>query len=154
MKRGSRVPRRSILVMGCLILQGCAAQPHLLIPDGPAMSAASLDAILAAHPLPDGQNIRAVVLGRTEALSYHLVQIRDREQPHVHATHDLVVMLLRGTGTFYIRGTPYEMHAGNVAIVPHGTAHFFVNTESAPAVSFVTFAPPYDGTDQVPVQGP
>ena len=71
-----------------------------------------------------------------------MVQIRDREQPHVHATHDLAVTLLHGAGCLYIRGTPHDMRPGDVALVPHGTPHYFVNAESAPAVAFVTFAPP------------
>jgi hypothetical protein len=28
--------------------------------------------------MPEGQNISALLLGKTETLSYHLVQIRDR----------------------------------------------------------------------------
>ena len=116
------------------------------------MSPSTLTALLQQNPLRAGENIRAVALGQTDALSYHMVQIRDREQPHVHATHDLAVTLLRGAGRLYIRGTPHDMRPGDVALVPHGTPHQFVNTKSTPAVAFVTFAPPYDGKDQVPAQ--
>ena len=107
--------------------------------------------LLAASPLPDGQNIRAVALGHTEAMSYHLVQIRDREQPHVHATHDFTVTLLRGSGHLVVNGEAHPMRPGDVAVVPHGTPHYFVNDGSAPAVACISFAPPYDGTDQVPL---
>ena len=154
MKPGSRAPRRRACVIGCVALLGCAPAPHVLVQDGPALRDARLDATLAAHPLPAGQNISATILGHTDALSYHLVQIRDRERPHVHATHDLVVTLLRGTGTLYIRGVAHAMRAGDIAVVPRGAPHYFVNTDSTPAASFVTFAPPYDGTDQVPVPEP
>ena len=140
-----------ILAITCWGLStSCARSPHILIPEIRGASDDSVTALLTAHPLPADQNISALLLGRTDALSYHLVQIRDREQPHVHATHDLAVTLLRGKGQLYVRGEPREMHAGDVAVVPHGTAHNFVNSDSAPAVAFVTFAPPYDGTDQVP----
>ena len=129
----------------------CTRSPRILLPEAHGVDDASLTALLAAHPLAATQNIGALLLGRTDALSYHLVQIRDREQPHIHATHDLVVTLLRGKGLIFVRGEPREMRPGNVAVVPHGTPHYFVNTDSAPAASFVTFAPPYDGTDQVPI---
>ncbi len=107
---------------------------------------------MAAHPLPPGANIRSLPLGRTEACSYHLVQVRDREAPHVHATHDLAVTVLRGHGQLYIRGEARPMEVGDVAVVPRGTPHYFVNSGAVPAAAFVTFAPPYDGKDQVPVE--
>jgi len=134
-------------VAGC-----CATAPSLTLSDLYGTRRSTLEAALQQYPLAEGQNIRAGALGQTDALSYHLVQIRDREQPHIHATHDLAVTLLRGAGTLYIRGIPHDMRAGDVAVVPRGTPHYFVNTQSTPAAAFVTFAPPYDGKDQVPMQ--
>ena len=134
-------------VAGC-----CATTPSLTLPDAHGAQRSTLEAVLQQNPLADGQNIRAVALGQTAALSYHLVQIRDREPPHIHATHDLAVTLLRGAGTLYIRGIPHDMRAGDVAVGPRGTPHYFVNTQSTPAAAFVTFVPPYDGKDQVPAQ--
>jgi len=93
-----------------------------------------------------------VLLGRTESASYHLVQIRDREQPHKHATHDLTVTLVHGTGQFHIRDAVFVRRCGDGAVVPRGTPHYFVNTGSGPAAAFATFAPPYDGQDQVATQ--
>ena len=128
----------------------CTRVPHVITPATRGVDAVRLTALLAAHALPPGQNISALLIGRTDALSYYLVQIRDREQPHVHATHDLAVTLLKGKGQLYVDGESHEMRCGDVAVVPHGTPHYFVNADSAPAAAFVTFAPPYDGTDQVP----
>jgi quercetin dioxygenase-like cupin family protein len=79
------------------------------------------------------------------------VQIRDREQPHLHAAHDLVVTLLVGNGELHLRGTSQRMEGGDVAIIPRGVPHYFVNTGSAPAAAFVTMAPPAERPDQVPV---
>jgi len=140
------------LAAGCwLLAAACCRTPHVVIPGPTGASKADLPALLAAHPLPAGQNISAMVLGKTEALSYHLVQIRDRERPHIHAVHDLVVTLVRGKGQLYVRGEPQEMHQGDIAVVARGTPHYFVNADANPAVAFVTFAPPYDGSDQVPI---
>ncbi len=149
----ARPRRRVFRALACcaLVWASCARTPRVIVLDARGSHDDSLSTLLAAHPLPANQNISALLLGRTDALSYHLVQIRDREQPHVHATHDLVVTLLRGTGQLNVRGEVREMQQGDVAVVPHGTPHNFVNTDSAPAAALVTFAPPFDGTDQVPV---
>lgn len=140
------------LLAACsLSISACARAPRVITPDASGVEDSQLTTILDAHPLPPSQNISALLLGRTDAFSYHLVQVRDREQPHVHATHDLVVTLLRGRGQMYVRGVPTEMRAGDVAVVMHGMPHYFVNTGCIPTAAFVTFAPPYDGTDQVPI---
>jgi len=141
---------RLMLISVLLSLCGCTPPPRVLLPNGQTASQASLSSMLAAHPLPAEQNISALPLGRTDALSFHLIQVRDREQPHLHAAHDLSVTVLRGTGRLYVAGEPHEMRPGDVAVVPRGTPHYFVNTASEPAVAFATFAPPYDGSDQVP----
>jgi mannose-6-phosphate isomerase-like protein (cupin superfamily) len=146
---------RWLTVVSCFLgLAGCTATTtrRVIVPNQYVAAGTGLESILAAHPLASGQNISAVALGRTESCSYHLVQIRDREQPHVHATHDLVVTVLQGTGRLYVRGEPHPMKAGDVAVVPHATPHYFVNTGSKPAAAFVVFAPPYNGKDQVPVE--
>ncbi len=144
--------QRRLLILACATwgLMGCTSTTaHLLIPEDGWVQGADLSALLAVHPLASGENISATLLGRSAALSYHLIQIRDRERSHLHASHDLSVALLRGRGQLFIKGRPHDMHAGDVAVVPRGTRHYFVNTDSAPAVAFATFAPPYDGTDQV-----
>ena len=43
------------------------------------------------------------------------------------------------------------MRVGDTAVVPKGVPHYFVNNGDQPAAAFVTFTPPYDGTDNVPV---
>jgi quercetin dioxygenase-like cupin family protein len=141
------------LIVACVawLTTGCTAAPHVILPSASGIERSDLDTLLATRPLGPTENIRAVLLGQTELVSYHLVQIRDRETPHVHAAHDLTVTLLRGKGVLHLRGTALEMRTGDAAVIPRGTPHYFINTDSAPAVAFVTFAPPYDGTDQVPV---
>lgn len=148
---GIKSPRRWMALGLFLTAMGCAAPPHLLLPSGPAPDMPLPDA-LAAHPLAPGENFKPTLLGRTESFSYHLIQIRDRERPHLHASHDASVMLLRGKGQLYIAGQPHEMRVGDVAVIHHGTPHYFVNAGDEPAVAFATFAPPYDGTDLVPVE--
>lgn len=145
---------RSCLALLCLAtLTGCAStNPRLLLPAVAGAASRSAEELIESHPVPKGQNILPLLLGQTESLSYHLVQIRDRESPHIHASHDLVVTLLRGEGALHQGESVLPMHAGDTAVVPKGVPHFFVNTGDQPAAAFVTFAPPYDGKDNVPAE--
>ena len=131
-------------------LSACSATPTLVLPTESGLTDATLAAMLAARPLADGQNVRADLVASSPALSTHLVQVRTREASHLHAQHDLVVTLLRGHGTLHAGGRAFPMRAGDVASVPRGTVHYFVNDGGGPAVALATFAPPHDGTDQVP----
>jgi len=144
------VKRAAAVALLCTLMS-CASPPHLLLPDEEVWNRTELTSLLAAQPLAAGDNIRTSVLGRTESLSYHLVQIRDRERPHLHASHDASVTLMRGSGELYIAGQPHAMSVGDVAVIRRGTPHYFVNSGNEPAVAFAAFVPPYDGTDVVPV---
>ena len=150
MSHGPATLRLVTAAVVLLSVAACTSTPPLVLSDGVTPAAAALPALLASRPLAEGQNIRADLLGQSLALSTHLVQVRDRETPHLHARHDLVVTLLRGRGTLHTAGRALPMRAGDVAVVPRGTTHCFVNEGTDPAVAFVTFAPPHDGTDQVP----
>jgi mannose-6-phosphate isomerase-like protein (cupin superfamily) len=111
----------------------------------------SLEEWLVTHSLASEKNIRADVVTATEATSVHVVQIRDREAPHLHASHDATVTLLRGRGVIFLGETGVDMCAGDTLVLPRGAPHHFVNLGEQPAVALVTFAPPFDGTDQVPL---
>jgi mannose-6-phosphate isomerase-like protein (cupin superfamily) len=106
---------------------------------------------LRAHPVEPGKAIRADLLERTEAASYHLVQIVDREMPHVHQTHDLSVVVIQGRGRLHLATRVVPMRQGDLAIVPRGVPHWFERLGADVAVAFVTFAPPLDRPDAVPV---
>ena len=110
-----------------------------------------LDPFLAARPLGKGAEIRADLVERTAAASLHVVQVRGRERPHHHAQHDLVVQMLRGEGVLTLEGGRLPMRPGDVALVPRGTTHWFAAAPGTTAVALVTFAPPLDAPDSVPV---
>ncbi len=131
-----------------VLLAGCAHRSPVFdvgtLADG-------LDVFLAGHPLATGQNIRADEVGRTATASYHVVQVADRETPHVHATHDLTVLVLRGEGTLTRDAGTLRLRAGDVVVVPRDRMHWFARDGVAPAVALVTFTPPLDAPDNVPV---
>jgi quercetin dioxygenase-like cupin family protein len=139
---------RTMVIVVVVALPGCAHQPRVLLPVAPR--SAEVAARLAESPLAAGENIRATPLLRGEQASVTLVQIRDREAPHVHTRYDITVTLMRGAGTLHLAGEALPMRAGDAAFVPRGTPHFFVNDGREPAAALVSFAPPFDGPDQEP----
>ena len=130
------------------LLSGCAAPPgaRLLTADPPR----SVAAVAAVPGLTAGENIKAAEVQHSAAASLSLVQIRNREPPHVHTRYDLTVTLMAGAGTLWLAGTPLAMQPGDVAFVPKGVVHYFVNAGTDPAIAAVTFAPPFAGPDQTP----
>lgn len=147
--------QRSVRLVAMLLVAGGAAcgQPaHVLIrPDAPT---AGIPALIAQAPLRPDESIRATPLQRGEHASIALVQIGDREPPHIHTRYDLAVVLVRGAGTLWLSGQAMPMRAGDTAFIPKNTAHYFVNDGSEPAAALVMFAPPFDGPDQQPVAAP
>ena len=136
-------------LLATLLTTACA--PHAMrvsTPQGPI----DLDQFLAAHALPDEGGIRADQIGRTDAASYHLVQVHGSERPHRHETHDLVVFVLRGHGVLTRPAGRTPLQQGDVCVVPRGEPHWFASEGAFPAVSLVVFAPPLDAPDAVPVE--
>lgn len=109
------------------------------------------DAAPAPPPLAAGEDFRVTPLRRGEHASVAVVQIREREEPHVHTRYDLTVLLTRGRGTLWLAGVARPMRAGDGAFIPRGTPHYFVNDGDTPAEAVVVFAPPFSGPDQAPV---
>lgn len=127
---------------------GCATtgKPTLLTPD--LAGGGEVGSLLARSPLPPGQNVGITEVARGSSSSLHLVQIRDREAPHVHTRYDISVVLVRGHGSLFLAGRILPMRTGDAAFVPRGTTHYFVNHADEPAVALVTFAPAFSGPDQ------
>jgi quercetin dioxygenase-like cupin family protein len=129
------------LVVLALLVAGCASRaPTFVLPDGRAVD----DTLTPAA----AQNITVTELTRGEQSSVSAVQIRDREQPHVHTRYDLTVVLERGRGTLWLNGRPIAMREGDAVFIPKNTPHYFVNDGSDPAAAVVVFSPPFSGPDQ------
>ncbi len=107
---------------------------------------------MADDPLPSGENIKATTLGRGPTVSHHVVQIRDREVPHVHKLHEVTVTMLTGSGYLILGKQRIDLSAGDVIYIPRGVVHYYVNTEREPTVALAVYSPPFDGKDIVPVK--
>ena len=110
-----------------------------------------LDALAAKYPLEPGKDFQVVEIGRDAHSSHHVVWIVDREAPHRHDTHDLFVVMLRGSGTMRLGAETRAVGPGSILYVPRGTPHAFANGSGEPALSYAVYTPAFDGKDRVPV---
>lgn len=109
-----------------------------------------LASLLEARPLAPEETFRVEELGRDAATSHHLVRIRGGEDPHRHDRHELVVVVLRGHGSLRLGESVRPVGPGSVLYVPRGVVHAFRNESGRPAVAYVIYVPPFDGTDRMP----
>ena len=110
--------------------------------------------MLAENPLGAGENIKLITLGQGQGVSHHLVQVRDREKPHVHKLHDGTVVIVKGEGYLMMENRRIDLSVSDIVYIPRGAVHYFVNTANEPTVAFVVFSPPFDGKDTVPADKP
>jgi mannose-6-phosphate isomerase-like protein (cupin superfamily) len=137
---------------------GCAQRPpapttavlDALFPE--SRRTESLAALTDSESLASGEAFRLREIGRDANTSHHLVWIRDREQPHRHDRHDLLVVMLRGHGFMRLGDEEREVGEGSILYVPRGTPHAFRNTAGEVAVAYAVYAPAFDGTVRVPVE--
>ena len=146
---------RSVLagfLLSCFF--ACAPAPRISLQYGTEIKQTEIDKVLAENPLGANENIKITTLGQGQSASHHVVQIRDREKPHVHKLHDGTVVVIKGRGYLMMDNRRIDLSAGDIAYIPRGAVHYFVNTAGEPAVAFVVFSPPFDGKDIVPVAKP
>ena len=150
------------LALATLLLFGCARPPPP--PPGTGAEAVldalygserrtvALDALAEDDGLAPDQEFKVTELGRDAHTSHHLVWIRDREAPHRHDRHDLVVVMLRGHGAMRLGAEERAVGEGSILYVPRGTVHAFRNASPEPAAAYAVYTPAFDGRDRVPVE--
>jgi mannose-6-phosphate isomerase-like protein (cupin superfamily) len=148
------VSRSFLAPVVLFLVAACAPTPYLFLQYGPELKEVDLAKVLSENPLPANENIKVTNLGQAQGMSHHVVQIRDRESPHIHRTHDGTVVMIRGAGYLMMEKRRIRLSVGDIVYIPRGVAHYFINTASEPSAAFVVFAPPFDGKDNVPVKAP
>ncbi len=103
--------------------------------------------IVKENPIGENENIKVTPLFKNQDSSHFIIQIRDREKPHIHETHDLTVIVKKGKGILHLGKDELPMKRSDIAFIPKGVSHYFVNTDSEPSVAYVIFTPFYDGKD-------
>ncbi|HEY2919094.1 MAG TPA: cupin domain-containing protein [Candidatus Binatia bacterium] len=143
-----------LLVISVATWFACVSGPNIYLQYGNEYQQLNLDKILADNPLSAGENIKVANLGRSQSASQHVVQISDREVPHIHKLHDATVTMLRGQGYLILGKNRINLKAGDIVHIPRGVPHYFVNTASEPTVALAVYSPAFDGKDTHPVNLP
>jgi mannose-6-phosphate isomerase-like protein (cupin superfamily) len=139
-----------LLLLGLPALVSADGPPPVVdawFPDGRRTQA--LRELGEANPLPAGEDFRVTELARDAHTSHHLVWIRDRETPHRHDRHDLLVVILRGHGGMRLGADERPVGEGSILYVPRGTVHAFRNALAEPALAYAVYLPAFDGKDRV-----
>jgi len=152
--RSRNFSRTLLFVASCAAWWACVSGPNIYLQYGNEYQELRLDKILADNPLAAGENIKVANLGRSQSASQHVVQIRDREIPHIHKLHDATVTMLRGEGYLILGKKRINLKAGDVVHIPRGVPHYYVNAASQPTVALAVYSPAFDGKDTHPVNPP
>jgi len=144
-----------LVVLGTLLLLAAAGRaaeaPPVLDAAMPAGRQTIPLATLATEGgLAPGEDFKVREIFRDAATSHHVVWIRDREQPHRHDAHDLIVVMLSGSGFMRLGDEERPVGPGSILYVPRGTVHAFRNAGSEPASAYAVYTPAFDGRDRVP----
>jgi quercetin dioxygenase-like cupin family protein len=138
------------------LLTGCtpSTMSYIFLQYDKELRTSDIGKIGIENPLGPEENFKLTTLGQGPSSSHHMVQIRDRESPHLHKAHDATVTMLRGRGYLVMGARRITLAAGDIVHIPRGIPHYYVNTDLQPTVAFVVFAPPFDGKDTIPAKLP
>jgi mannose-6-phosphate isomerase-like protein (cupin superfamily) len=134
---------------GAALAEAPAPPPVLdaVFPDG--RQTLAFEVLAARAALGPGEDLRVEELARDPATSHHVVAIRDRETPHRHDRHDLLVVMIEGHGFMRLGDEERPVGQGSILYVPRGTLHAFRNAGTEPAVAYAVYLPAFDGRDRV-----
>ena len=141
--------------MGVVWGTGTAAEESVPVYDGllpQGRLTEPLSALAARESLAPEENFKLLELGRVEHISQHLVWIRDREQPHRHDRHDLVAIIVRGSGKMRLGDEERAVGEGSILYIPRGTVHAFRNESGQVAMAYAIYTPAFDGQDRILTQ--
>ena len=144
-----------LIVISSLILSGCMSVPQRVfyqMNERGRIKYKTMDLLVWENSLKQDENVSDHIVLTGDYCSYHLVQIRKEQEPHIHRFHDVAIFLESGEGIMYIGKESVRIKSGSTVFVEHGTPYHFVNTGASPAEEFVIYSPPYDGTDNVRVE--
>lgn len=131
---------------------GCASHSEELFSMGTQqVDPVVIQRVLDRSPCPPDRDFHPETLLITDRFSMHLLQFRTAEQRHIHRVHDLTFVVVRGSGEVWVGDRRFLAKPGDVFHIPRGTPHYCVNTGDTPLAAVLTFTPPFDRKDSIPV---
>ena len=99
---------------------------------------------VAATPIDPAVGI-AIAEGVAEpGVSVSLAVVVDRIRPHYQKISDEVYYIVDGEGTLTVGNAIRQLKQGDVAAIPKGQVHGFVNTGSRPCLVLFASGPKFD----------
>lgn len=87
----------------------------------------------------------AIVQGVAEpGVSIGLAVVRDRIRPHYQKVSDEIYFVLQGQGEITVGGEKRQLRQGDVAAIPRGLVHGFVNTGQEPCLILFSSGPKFE----------
>lgn len=111
-----------------------------------AQSITSLDEQACAH---GSDGVRVSPLHSDSTCSSFLICIDTEVRPHLHRVHTEHVFVLDGEGTMRLGDQQRSVKAGDMIVIPAGTAHSVKVTSEEPLRVVSVQAPRFDGSDRV-----
>jgi mannose-6-phosphate isomerase-like protein (cupin superfamily) len=103
-----------------VFLFACAPAPRISLQYGTELKQAEIEKVLADNPLGAGESIKITTLGQGQGVSHHLVQVRDREKPHIHKMHDGTVVMVKGRGYIMMDNRRIDLSSADIVYIPRG----------------------------------
>lgn len=87
----------------------------------------------------------ALVQGAAEpGVSIGLAVVQDRIKPHYQKVSDEIYYIVQGQGRLTLGEETYELRTGDVATIPKGQVHGFVNTGAEPCLVLFASGPKFE----------
>ena len=103
-------------------------------------------------PLADGQPARVDEVARGGEASVNFWQLREGMPPHLHRSHEEVIVVLEGMVETTVGTRQVTLGPGDSIVVPRDTVHGGRVVGPALARGYSVFSPPFDGTERVPAR--
>jgi quercetin dioxygenase-like cupin family protein len=109
----------------------------------------NIDEIVNEKPLPEGENVMVIPIGKDKSSSIYLFQIRANAEmdAHFHKSHDVIMYIMKGSGIVELHGTRHSVKEGMVVVIPRLVGHRFINTGDVTNIIVSIFSPLFDGND-------
>ncbi|MFB6345844.1 MAG: cupin domain-containing protein [bacterium] len=147
------------LLIGLLLLTSCSTLHRsrnngaFIYPgESVELKRSTLNEIYSKERFDSQKNKVAAVLSDRTSHKILAAQIREREKPHKHVKHDLIVYLYSGRGSLRTSDNSHDMESGDWITIPRDQPHQFINTAEQPARAIVIRTPNPDGKDYEPVE--
>lgn len=98
--------------------------------------------VLEQNPVRDDTPFSWAYLSQSEHTTINVVHSNGANMPHIHETHDEVLVVIHGQGVFRLGDETVPFKQGDVVFIPAGLVHTPITDQYIAAVSI--YSPEFD----------